>query len=63
MKLEDLKEIAVEKRLINLTAVARAAGMSIDTLNSRIRRGGPELTDAEVKAIRKAILPIKQLMI
>jgi DNA-directed RNA polymerase specialized sigma24 family protein len=63
MKLEDLREIAVEQRLLNLSAVAKAAGMSIDTLNSRIRRGGPELTDEEAKAIRRAILPIKQLMI
>lgn len=62
MKLEDLKDIAVTRGLLNLTTIAREVGIPINTLYSRMRRGGPELTEDEAKAIRRALLPIKQLM-
>jgi hypothetical protein len=38
-------------RFLSLTAIAQAAGIPRQTLFTRLRRGGPELSDAESTAV------------
>jgi DNA-binding phage protein len=38
-------------RFLSLTAVAQAAGIPRQTLFTRLRRGGPELSDVESAAV------------
>lgn len=57
MKLQTLK--ILNQNFINLRQLITAAGLNYQSIMKRVERNSPELTPAEVKAIKKILRKIK----